>query len=113
MKFADSLFAPVYAALGNVAVFTLADGVTTFTLRALDKSAGIEVAEGASQLATIRPAAIIIMRDLLALNYVPSDLQSSTMVLNGTVWKVRTYYPKPTLNGEADGELYLILSEAA
>lgn len=111
INFSDTLLAPIYTALGNDTTYTLAN-MDVIVLNTIDKTAGIEIQEGPADVQTVRPAAVIRMVDIAALSYVPADFIDATLVLNGVNWQVKSYFPKPSPNGEADGELYLLLNEA-
>jgi hypothetical protein len=60
---------------------------------------------------TIRPAAIIRMRELADRGLSRDDLEDALIELNGKLWRVKATMPKPAPTGEADGELYLFLIE--
>jgi len=108
INFSEVLLSPIYAALGSTCTFVLAD-MSNIELTVIDKTAGIEIAEGSIDLQTVKPAAAIRMVDLAALNKQPKDLIDASLDLNGSSWQVSSYLPKPSPNGEADGELYLLL----
>ena len=60
---------------------------------------------------TIRPAAIVRMRELTDLGLGREDLEDAALELNSKLWRVKAYMPKPGPSGEANGELYLFLIE--
>ena len=60
---------------------------------------------------TIRPAAIVRMRELTDLGLGREDLEDAALELNDKIWRVKASMPKPAPTGEADGELYLFLFE--
>jgi hypothetical protein len=60
---------------------------------------------------TIRPAAIIRMRELADRGLSRDDLEDALIELNGKLWRVKATMPKPAPTGEADGELCLFLIE--
>ncbi len=105
------LYAPLYGILGTEATIRLPQG-HTFRVRVIDRTSGVEVAEGTGiDVKTIRPAAVLRMRELSELALSRGDLEDSTLDLNGKHWRVKATLPKPAPTGEADGELYLFLIE--
>jgi hypothetical protein len=78
----------------------------------IDRTSGVEVTEGSSiDVKTIRPAAVVRMRELTDLGLAREDLEDAALDLNGKLWRVKATMPKPAPTGEADGELYLFLIE--
>ena len=60
---------------------------------------------------SIRPAAVLRLRELTELGLSRKDLEDATLDLNGNLWRVKATMPKPAATGEADVELYLFLME--
>jgi hypothetical protein len=110
INWTKTLFAPIYKTLGVPITFILVN-TSVIEVLGLDKTGGVEVSEGIS-LQTIRPAAVLRMADLAAIDVAPDELMDAVCSINGESWKVKSYYPRPSPGGEGDGELYLILSEA-
>ena len=111
MDLAALVYNPLYATFGvDASIRCLyAD---TFDLRAIDCTSGIAVADGSGvDVKTIRPAAIVRMRELSDLGLGRDDLEDAALELNGKLWRVKATMPKPAPTGEADGELYLFLFE--
>lgn len=104
------LYDPVYAVLGVDATLT-PDGGTAIGIVAIDKSAGVAL-PGDSEVETLVPAAVVRMAELAGNEVTAADTKGAALVMNGKNWTVDACRPKPSPNGEADGELYLILSEA-
>ena len=112
-SYTDVLYGPLYSAFGVNCTYLLAPPLNVpIDIVTIDKTSGVEVAEGNIEIQTVRPAAIIRLADLTALGYVPEDLLDAVCSLNGVSWEVKSYFPKPSPNGEQDGELYLLLTEA-
>jgi hypothetical protein len=105
------LYGPQYAILGDDAQILLDDGLTTYPIRAIDKTTGIAVG-GTIDVPTIVPAACIYYPDLVALDLVPDQLVDAELTLNGKTWRIDATRPAPGMSGEASGELWLILREA-
>lgn len=106
------LYAPVYDIIGVDAVITPATNASAVTLTALDKTAGIEVSDGSGiDVGTVRPAAVIRKQEMLDAGLTPSDLEDANLCMNGKDWRVKSWFPRPSPTGEADGEIYLILIE--
>ena len=111
MDLAALVYNPLYATFGvDASIRCLyAD---TFDLRAIDCTSGIAVTEGSGiDVKTIRPAAVIRMRELNERGLSREDLEDAALELNGKLWRVKATMPKPAPTGEADGELYLFLIE--
>ena len=112
MDYGALLYSPVYATLGVPAQLTLAEGEPGILVTAIDKTSGIEVAGGgAFDVLTIKPAAAIRVHELATLGVALADLDESTLSLNGQLWRVRSHMLKPSPRGEAEGEVFLILSD--
>lgn len=116
MDYASLLYDPVYSVLGVPATLTLEDE-RTFSVTVLDKTAGVEVGgfqdnrERASYatVQTVLPAAVVRASEFAGIDL--ADLEDAALAFNGKTWRVKSYQPKPSPKGEADGELYLLLSE--
>jgi hypothetical protein len=108
------LLSPVHDILGDAAaVLTPASSVGPLTLNAIDKSTGILVGvPGQPGVETLLPVAIIRMTELTAGGITTDDLEGAGLVLNSKAWRVDSWRPAPTPNGEAQGRLWLFLVEA-
>ena len=111
MDYTQLLYAPLYETFGvDASIRCLYED--TFDLRAIDCTSGIAVTEGSGvDVKTIRPAAIIRMRELAERGLSRDDLEDAAIELNGKLWRVKASMPKPGPSGEANGELYLFLIE--
>lgn len=110
------LYAPIYKSFGVDAVIRSAF-FDEFTIRAIDLTSGVEVS-GSSDVRktgvgvmTILPIASIIMADLTALGLTRENLEGAVLDLNSKLWRIKSTMLKPSLYGEAAGELYLHLEE--
>ena len=111
MDLDDLLYRPLYNIFGVEAVIRCLYGAS-FTLTVIDRTSGVEVTEGSGiDVKTIRPAAVLRMRQLTELGLSREDLEDAALDLNGKLWRVKATMPKPAPTGEADGELYLFLME--
>ena len=111
MDLNDLLYRPLYSIFGCQAVIRCLYG-DAFEIRLIDKTSGVEVTEGSGvDVKTIRPAAVLRMRELTGLGLSREDLDEAVLELNGRLWRVKATMPKPAPTGEADGELYLFLIE--
>ena len=111
MDYTQLLYAPLYDTFGADAVIRClyAD---TFPIRAIDCTSGIEVTESSGiDVKTIRPAAIVRMRELAERGLARDDLEDAAIELNDKLWRVKASMSKPGPSGEANGELYLFLIE--
>lgn len=111
IDYAAILYDPLYASFGTDAVIRCLYS-DAFPIRAIDCTSGIEVTEGSGiDMKTIRPAAIVRMRELAERGLSRDDLEDALLELNGNIWRVKATMPKPAPTGEADGELCLFLIE--
>ena len=111
IDFAALLYAPIYKAFGVPATFTCLYG-NRVELTVIDQTSGVEVADASSiDVKTIRPAVTIRAADLAAQGFDAADLEDSQLVLGDRAWRVKATMPKPAPTGEAEGELYLFLTE--
>jgi hypothetical protein len=107
----DLLYWPLYSIFGCQAVIRCLYG-DAFEIQVIDMTSGVEVTEGSGvDVKTIRPAAVLRMRELTDLGLSREDLEDAVLELNGRLWRVKATMPKPAPTGEADGELYLFLIE--
>jgi len=113
MDFSAVLLAPIYATLGVPVTFTQAESAGSYSFTAIDKSAGVENPFGAAMDQTLVPAAVLRMKELTDAGLTRADIDRGYLVMNGKTWRVEAHRMKPTLGGEADGEVYLYLSEVA
>jgi hypothetical protein len=107
------LYGPVYSALGVAAVLhmdpplgPLEDGDVPIT--AIDKTAGITI-NAAVDLQTTLPAATVLAADLIAAGVDLGAVDGRTLTLNGKDWRIASLEPKPSPNGQDDGEIYFLL----
>lgn len=106
------LFDPIYGVLGVDSVLAREDVSETAALVVIDKTAGVVLGEDVSNQ-TIEPAAIVRNAELAERGVALNTLRDAVLTFNGQAWRVKSYRPKPTPKGEADGETYLILEELA
>ena len=109
-NFSAVLLAPIYASLGTTTTYLLSD-MSEIELVTIDKTTGIEVAEGTLDVQTIKPAATVRATDLVEIGITAADLQDAVLELGGREWEVSSYLFKPSPNGENDGEVWLLLQE--
>jgi hypothetical protein len=98
----------IYASpVGTDAVFSAFAG----TVRAVDKTAGIEVepVAGGGQMPTVLPCAMVRRSTLDEKGVTAASLVGTTVTLNSVTWKIINYKPAPGPDGEAGGEYRLIL----
>ena len=109
MDHASLLYDPLYRTFGTPALIRCLYG-GAFALTAIDRTSGVAVTEGSGiDVKTIRPAAVVRVRELKELGLAREDLEDAALDLNGRLWRVKATMPKPAPTGEADGELYLFL----
>ena len=113
MDFQSVLLDPIYLIQGVEAELTIpASPSPTYTLTVIDKTGGIDLGDGDVNVQTLVPAAIVRSVEMTTVGLDKSQLRGSRIEFNGSTWDITSYRPKPTLNGEADGEYYLLLQEA-
>jgi hypothetical protein len=124
MDYQAILFDPIYMIQGVPARITLdsdyvsefpsesesEDGV--FDLTVIDKTAGVDLSFGgdAGNVATLVPAASVRVKELTAHGLTAEMLVQGAIEFNGATWTIKSTKPRPSLKGEGDGELYLILT---
>jgi hypothetical protein len=100
---------PQYAVLGVDAEVTPRGGTGTFAIRAIDHVAGIEV-PGPQTVPVVKPAAAVMRADVEGLGLAMDDLRDGTLLLNTTLYTIKTVHPRPTPSGQASGEFVLTLA---
>jgi hypothetical protein len=79
----------------------------------IDKSVGVEIeVTPKSQVPTLVPAAVVRRAALEAYGMTPATMVNRMIVMNGVTWIVTSARPRPTPDGEARGEYYLLLRKA-
>lgn len=102
------LYNPKYRLLGVPATIS---GVLTddIELTVIDKTAGIEVGLGDVAISTIKPAAKVRAVELASKGVSAADIDDASITFNGNTWLIKGFMPRPSPNGEADGEYLLFL----
>lgn len=112
LNFGSTMLDPIYAVIGVEAVLTPATSVSAATITAIDKSAGVVLADAKDPaVQTVRPGARVRMAELTANGITLLDLDNATLAMNGKTWTVKAHRPMPNPNGEGEGEVLLLLSE--
>jgi hypothetical protein len=104
-------FDAIYRSLGVDAVLTTegTDG-DGYDVRVLDKTSGIAIGEG-GQVHTVAPLAAIRMRELTQHGIAVTDLDGSSLTMNGYVWRIEAHEFRPAPTGKGEGQVYLTLIE--
>jgi hypothetical protein len=98
--------AGAYAAIGVDAVLSVVGA--DYPMRVLDRTGGALV--GAPlEVMTSKPAAALRAVDLAAAGLDATALDHALITLNGATWRITSAQPKPSPNGEGDGEYLLLL----
>lgn len=108
IDFSALLYGPVHTAFAVDVTVTTDDGAT-LTLPALDKSVPFETADNGLTIETMRPACVVRVAELTALGTNADALINAELSMNGSQWRVEGVQPRPSPNGEADGEVWLTL----
>lgn len=111
MDYQAVLYDPIYARLGVSATLTPLEPGLSVSLTVIDKTAGIAIDLGDTSLQTVKPAAAVRMVELSENDLEPADVDGGTITFNGKTWTIKGFMPKPSPNGEADGEVLLFLIE--
>lgn len=107
MDYQAVLYDPIYNSLGVLATLTSSGGVTA-TVRVLDKTAGVAI-DDPVKIETIVPAAKVRVVELTENDIALTDLPQGQITFNGSTWRIKSYKPMPSPNGESDGQALLIL----
>lgn len=100
----------IYGQIGVDAHLISQSSAAEADLTVIDKTAGIEVLDGA--VLTVRPVAFVRMAELTANGLTRDDLNGASLTFNGKSWLVKLHQPHPSPAGEGNGEIKLILSES-
>ena len=110
LDYSTLLYRPIYNALADQAAQIAPASGPPFGIAALDKTAGVLVG-GHVEVQSVSPAAVVMMVDLAAAGIDPAALDDGQITLNGVTWTIQSHKSAPSPAGEADGQLYLFLSE--
>jgi hypothetical protein len=106
------LHGPIYNVLAVPAVLQLAVSNAEYSLAVIDKTDGVELPmAGDVAVATIKPACKVRMSELTAHGIALDVLRGSTMTFNGKTWRIESKIIRSSVDGEANGEIMLILIE--
>ena len=100
----------IYSVLATDAVVTPNVGGPQ-SLRAIDKTAGVQIDDSSVSVYSVVPGCFLRSIELAALGIGREDLDGGTVELNGATWDIISTAPRPGMNGEASGEVRLILQE--
>lgn len=109
--FADLIYAPLLSIFGQEVTLTPSGG-SAATLTAIDRTRGIEVPDHASEMITVRPAAVLRRTDLDDAGIGLDDLRDAALVMGGVTWTVDYGLQLPTPYGATDGQVLLVLTGA-
>lgn len=102
----------IYKTHSVSATLTLGESNEVHTgLRVIDKTKGVEFTEGESTINSISPACAVRVSDLASRSIDLTKLRSSKIAFNGGTWRIENRLMRPSPDGEANGEVYLILIE--
>jgi hypothetical protein len=114
MDYQSLLYDPIYDVIGVEARLVAAPGHPPVTVTVIDKTAGLPlVGDGGMEIETVRPAAMVRVAELIARGLCREAIDGGTVAFSCKCWKIESSRPAPSPKGERDGELMLILSEAA
>lgn len=105
-------YSTLYSAFGVSATLTAGSG-PAITVTVNDLTKGIDIPDPANPgVKTLRPVARVRRSELDDKGVDRNDLDNASLELNGNSWTVLAWGPRPSPNGEADGEIELILVES-
>ena len=104
-----NLYDKVYNSPIGVSATIASSGGQSGSIRAIDKTDGIAITDARTQIDTIFPVAMVRARELQTLGILVSDLPEGSIVINGATWRIKSYRPVSSPEGETDGEIMLIL----
>lgn len=108
VDYSAALFGPVYRAFSVPAVLQI--GLLSYPdLRVIDKTAGSSLREGNVVVQSEIPAARIQAKQLIDLGISLDSLDGATLTFNGNSWGIASHKPLASPNGDADGEINLLL----
>lgn len=80
------------------------------TISVIDKTDGIVISDTVG-IETVKPAIAVRKQTLINLELETEDLLDTEVTVNGKTFLIISTKPSPGINGEDDGELYLLLQE--
>lgn len=113
MDYQATLYNPTYNLLGVSALLDVEDVTDPIALTVIDQTKGVEIPQADGiQLQAIKPVATARMVEVTDKGLSRENFKGATLTFNGKSWRISSHLMKPSPNGEADGEVYFILSEA-
>lgn len=113
IDFDAELFGPVHDEFGVAGVITPLTSASTATVTMIEETIGVEIEGHGAAVSTVRPTARVRAAALAAASLANTDLDGASLLLNGRTYRVDSYEPRPTPNGEGQGEVRLFLIESA
>jgi hypothetical protein len=117
IDFSGLLYEPIHDIFGVEAVITPVTSASPATLIVIDKTSGVPVPRAGQRFAgdpdvdTLGPAAVVRVTALTDAGLTRADLRRASLTMNGQTYRIESTVPRSTPGGEADGEVYLMLSE--
>lgn len=108
INFDEIMYNSVHAIMGRSSILTPKNGHPVEVV-VIDKTSGVELFDGG--VTNVLPAASIRAVELSAVGLTRADLSSAALTMNGKLYRVSHTQPKPTPNGESDGEIMMFLTE--
>lgn len=112
LDYQSTLYGPLYRAHGVAATVALYNtDETELEITVIDKTAGIPVGDSV-QTQTIRAVACARVKELTDKGMASTDeLPHGHITFNGFTWTIEDFITRPSPNGIADGEVWLLLTE--
>src|SRR5687767_10670285 len=107
LNFDDELFGPIHDDLAVDVVVTPITSAGAATVPMIEDTVGMDVEmAGGTIVSTVRPAATVRMAVLTAAGLTRSDMKGAALQMSGRTYRVESSEPRPTPNGDADGQLF-------
>lgn len=109
----DDHYDALYDTEGAAATLTLVGFSDAISVTAIPKIAGASIDPPGTpiEILTIRPAADVRMSELTDNGLSRSALKGGAITVAGATWRIENTLPRPSPEGEANGEVRMILIE--
>lgn len=108
MDYQTLLYGPIYDVLGVPGILHMGGLLGDVPVTVIDKTAGLTLQQ-AVDVQTVRPAAAVRAAELVARGVNLDKVTDKILTFNGGDWQIVGLHPNPSPNGEADGQIWLIL----
>lgn len=110
MDYQATLYDPIYSNIGVEATITPSSSAPAAGVTVVNVTRSYQV-PGEITVESMKPVYAVRMVELTANGLTRSDLNQSQLTVSDVTWTIEATKPVPSPNGEADGELHMILLE--